>query len=157
MSRIILIAIICTTLLMAGCSKKDDEIAEIEKGGGTADSIVQDSINRANQATMADSIAAANATQPEPESESYGINTDYSQLVGYVAQIGSYADPGFAEMIAEKFQSRDYPAFVTSIDIDGASYYRVRVGVYESFAEAKEIGELIKDRYSIEYWVDSNR
>lgn len=154
MARIILIIIICAGVLIAGCSKKDEEIAQIENR--VTDSIVQDSINRAREAMVADSIATAEASSIESEVDTY-TNTDYSQYDGFVTQIGSYSDPGFADMIARKFQSRDYPAFVTSIDIEGVAYYRVRVGVYETIGEAKEIGELIKDRYSIEYWVDSNR
>ncbi len=155
MARIIIVLIMCAALFVSGCSEKDEEIAEMQDG--TTESAVQDSIKRAEEAALADSIAAASVAEPEPEPDTYGVNTDYSQLDGYVAQIGSYAERNFAEMIAEKYQNRDYPAFVTSLDIDGATYYRVRVGVYETFAEAKEIGNLIKDRYSIEFWVDSNR
>ena len=57
----------------------------------------------------------------------------------------------------EQYQNRDYPAFLRQTEIDGEVYYRLRVGVYETYEEAKEVGELLVDRYSATYWIDSNR
>jgi cell division septation protein DedD len=82
---------------------------------------------------------------------------DFSGLEGYVVQIGSYSTYDFAQMLAAKYQKRDYPAFVQATNIGDQTYYRLRVGVYETLDDAKQIAQLMSDRYSVEYWIDYNR
>ena len=144
MARLIILAF-CLGLLLAGCQKKKEDVEALKKETGetTADSIAAAGVD-----TMAQKALAA---QPKTAAE-----PDYSQLKGYVVQIGSYATYDFARATADKYVGRDYPAFVVSKAIDGKTYYRVRLGVYEKYAEAKQIGELVKDRYSADFWIDSN-
>jgi cell division septation protein DedD len=156
MYRIFVVAMLIVGLMFAGCSKKEEDIKAIEQEAVEGEAAeVMDSLERAGTEAETYKETAAGAAQTETYSEA--APTDYSGLEGFVVQIGSYADYGFARMMAEKYQSRDYPAFVQTIEIDGKIYYRLRVGVYETLEDAKTIGELLKDRYSAEYWIDMNR
>lgn len=159
MFRTAITVILIAGLMATGCSNKDEDIAAIEQEASQDEAAaVMDSLLEGG--TEADStgqvIAEAVETQPV-EPEVTPASEDYSGLEGFVVQIGSYAGYEFAEMMAEKYRKRDYPAFVVTADIDGKTFYRLRVGVYETLEEAKQIGELLKDRYTAEYWVDSNR
>ena len=45
---------------------------------------------------------------------------------------------------------------MTTANVEGQTFYRVRLGVFESMSEAKAAKAEIKDRYSIEAWIDVN-
>jgi len=156
MYRVFVVAMLIVGLTFAGCSKKEEDVKAIEQEAVEGEAAeVMDSLERTGTEAETYQEAAAGAAQTETYSEA--APTDYSGLEGFVVQIGSYADYNFARMMAEKYQTRDYPAFVQTIEIDGKIYYRLRVGVYETLEDAKTIGELLKDRYSAEYWIDMNR
>ncbi len=156
MYRIFVVAMLIVGLMFAGCSKKEEDIKAIEQEAVEGEAAeVMDSLERAGAEAETYEETAAGAAQTETYSEA--APTDYSDLEGFVVQIGSYADYNFARMMAEKYQNRDYPTFVQTIEIDGKIYYRLRIGVYETLEDAKTIGELLKDRYSAEYWIDMNR
>lgn len=160
MFRFAVIAILIAGLLATGCSKNDDDVAALEQeasqdeAAAVLDSLQQEGVI-GDSAAITGEVSAA--VKPEPETETYQPKEDYSGYEGFVVQTGSYSSYEFAEMMAEKYRNRDYPAFVTTVDIEGVTYYRLRIGVYETQEEAKQIGELLVDRYSAEYWVDSNR
>ncbi|MCP4566417.1 MAG: SPOR domain-containing protein [FCB group bacterium] len=159
MFRTVLTVLLIAGLVATGCSNKDEDIAAIEQEASQDETAaVMDSLLEGS--TEADStgqfIAEVVETQPV-EPEVTPASEDYSGLEGFVVQIGSYSSYEFAEMMAEKYRQREYPAFVVTADIGGETFYRLRVGVYETMEEAKQIGELLKDRYTAEYWVDSNR
>jgi cell division septation protein DedD len=147
-------------LMAPGCSDKKDEVEALEQEAQEPEAgAVLDSLQKgAGQEMAVDTMETmAEPTQvAETPDEPPQRMPDYSQQSGYVVQIGSYVDVDFAEMIAEKYRNREYPAFVSDADIDGELLYRVRIGVYDSFDEAKSIGEELKDRFSAEYWVDMN-
>ncbi len=161
-----LLLVTCAALLLLGCSDKQEEVKQLEREAARDEAAdVMDSLNAtapdtgardADTGGMEDDTAMETDTAAIKKSRDYDT-PDYSQLDGYVVQLGSYATRDFAEMMAEKYVGRDFPAFVTSAEIDGQTYYRLRVGVYETFDDAKQVGEILKDRYSTEYWVDLNR
>lgn len=159
MARLFLVCILLAGLLLVGCSKEDEEVDALgDQAAQDEAAAVMDSLNKVKTDSAAmeqGTLAEDTQTMTEPE-ETFEPEVDYSGLVGYVVQVGSYAEYDFAKMMSEKFTKRDYPAFVVSTEIDGQTYYRLRIGVYETYEEAKEVGELVKDRYSAEYWIDNN-
>ena len=162
MIRFAVTMILITVFLAVGCSKKDEDIAALEQEASQDEATaVLDSLQNKGVDTAAPvenkAETAGTKTQTASKSETHRPAQDYSDLDGYIVQIGSYSNYEFAEMMAEKYRTRDYPAFVKKVDIGGVTYYRLRIGVYETPAEARQVGELLVDRYSAEYWVDSNR
>ncbi|MEZ5359161.1 MAG: SPOR domain-containing protein [Candidatus Zixiibacteriota bacterium] len=159
MARLFLVCIILAGFLLVGCSKEDEDVDALgDKAAQDEAAAVMDSLNNvgAGTATKEQGTSAEDTqTKKEPKVK-HEPEVDYSGLHGYVVQVGSYSDYDFAKMMSEKFTQRDYPAFVVSTEIDGMTYYRLRIGVYETYAEAKEVGDLVKDRYSTDYWIDNN-
>lgn len=159
MARLFLVCIAIAGLLLVGCSKKDEDVDALSDQAAQDDAAaVMDSLNGTGADTVTEeqgTLAEDTQTKTEPE-ETQTPDVDYSGLQGYVVQVGAYADYDFAKMMSEKYTKRDYPAFVVSTDIDGVTYYRLRIGVYETYAEAKQVGDLIKDRYSADYWIANN-
>jgi cell division septation protein DedD len=165
MKRLLLIFILILGLAVVGCSKDDEEIEAIEKEAaedeatavmdsleGVGDQSAQEVGYVDSMATQAQTEPEPAITEPEPEPE-----PDYSDIAGYVVQVGSYTDRELAEWWAARYQNWEYPAFLRTVDIDGETIYRLRIGVYETFDDAKQIGELLVDRYSATYWIDNNR
>lgn len=157
--RYVLVICLILGLVVGGCSKKKEEIEAIEKEAAeTGAGAVMDSLEGAGAGAErpADTLAARAPGAGKEGTERPGM-PDWADLEGYVIQIGSYSTYDFAQMMADKYQQRDYPVFVQEMQIEGQIYYRLRVGVYETLEDAKTIGELLADRYSAEYWIDYNR
>jgi cell division protein FtsN len=158
MTRVLLILFLIAGLLAAGCSKKQDEIDAIQQEAVDEDAAaVMDSLEGIGTETddVGETAPAEAAVEPVPEVEE--PEAEYADIEGFVVQLGSYRDNELASYKLEQYQNRDYPAFLRQTEIGGEVYYRLRVGVYETYEEAKEVGELLVDRYSATYWIDSNR
>ena len=160
MARLILVGVLIVGLIVVGCSKKQDELDAIQKEATDQDAAaVIDSLGKGTEEIVeetteeqAPAVAAPAATTKAAEPK-----PDYSKFEGFVIQLGSYSDYELANYKVEQFQTRDFPAFLRQVEIDGQTYWRLRIGVYDTFQEAKEIGEQLVDRYSVTYWIDNNR
>jgi cell division septation protein DedD len=160
MARIFLILLTVATVLVLSCSEKKEKVEALQQEAQEPETeSVLDSLEQAGQQPKAtpDTVETMEkVTPPAEEQKPPERMPDYSQQSGYVVQIGSYAYRDFAEMVAEKYRKRDYPTFVTEATIGGETLYRVRIGVYDTFDEAKNIGDELKDRFSAQYWVAIN-
>ena len=158
MLRFLIVICLITGLMLVGCSKEEEDLRAIEQEAADQNAeAVMDSLEGTGMeaeetgetTTAMTGMTAQEAKQPEMP--------DYSDLDGYVVQIGSHVSYEFARGMAEKYLERDYPAFVQTVEIDGQVLYRLRIGVYETKEDAEQVGELLVDRYSAEYWLDFNR
>lgn len=157
MIRIAIIGILTLALAITGCSKKKEEAQALQKEAAQNEA-----------ATMMDSLAQKPPTTdttaevtPEPAPEQEPAATEPAvpeppQEAGYVVQVGSYLDHDMAESMVERYKNRGYDAFLVPIEIEGQEFYRLRVGVFDTYAEAKKVGDELVDRYSATYWVDNN-
>ncbi len=158
MTRLFLIVVVIGAVALVGCNKKQDEAEALQKEatGQNAEAVL-DSLNASDTAQQpTPTTAAAEPAQPAKK-EAPPPEPDYSQIPGFVVQLGSYRDYELATYWADKYQKRDFPAFLSQVDLDGETYYRLRVGIYDTYQEAKEAGDLLADRYSAQYWIDNNR
>jgi len=163
MIRLFLIIVLAAGMILVGCSKDEDEIEALEQEAADSDaSAVMDSLGAGKGEMAGEQVDTAaqpetpvsqpEPTEPEPEPE-----PEYGDMEGYVVQLGSYKGYDLADYWADKYRERDFPVYIGEVELDGETYYRLRVGVYETYQEAKEVGLLLKDRYSADYWIDKNR
>ena len=159
MLRFLIVICLITGLALTGCSKKEEDIRAIEQEAAdqSADAVMDSIESTGMEAETAGETTTTAAEKTTKETAKKPEMPDYSDLTGYVVQIGSYASYDFAQLMAEKYLERDYPAFVQAAEIDGQVYYRLRIGVYETKEDAIQVGNLLADRYSAEYWLDFNR
>ncbi|MEE9442892.1 MAG: SPOR domain-containing protein [candidate division Zixibacteria bacterium] len=157
MARYIIIVVLCSGLVLIGCNKNQEEVDALSQEAAQDDAgAVMDSLEGTGAGEEIDTLAEVTAAETSEAPEEPSSAPDYSSLSGFVVQVGSYSTYEFAQMMADKYIGRDYPAFVVSANIDGITYYRLRIGVYETMEEAKEVGELVADRYTADYWIDNN-
>lgn len=60
---------------------------------------------------------------------------------GYTVQILATRKQGEADVLVQKLKSRGYAAYVKRVSNGGESWYRVRVGSYGAFSEAKGMAD----------------
>ncbi|MDD4053029.1 MAG: SPOR domain-containing protein [candidate division Zixibacteria bacterium] len=76
---------------------------------------------------------------------------------GWVVQIGTFGDYMAAVEMADKYKQLTFPAFVRRVDKDGQTFYRLRVGVYDTYEQAKAVEEQLRSRYSLDTWIARNQ
>lgn len=76
---------------------------------------------------------------------------------GFVVQLAGCEDPDYAAELVEKFRERGYEPFVSTETVGGETYHRVRLGVYPTYAEARQVQQEMSDKYSFDTWIDRIR
>lgn len=135
--------------LVLGCSKKKEEAAQLEQElTGQADTAAQ---MAAEPMPAPDTMApTADAAAMPQEVPGYGAPVGS----GYTVQVAGCEDRTYAEYLARKYTNRGYEPFITSVNVGGQTYYRVRIGKYQYLSEAKALKAELIDRYSINAWID---
>jgi len=72
---------------------------------------------------------------------------------GYVVQISSTPDQKEADTMAARFAKYGYRAFVTEAVVDGATYFRVRIGRYDTMTEAEGALSELNQKYKVSGFV----
>lgn len=156
MKKIKLAAIISMSLLLVfGCSKKKDEVAQLEKemlGETKLDSTaIADSLARLDSIALAEEAISAGAIPEETDRNAMPGKPDGS---GFTVQVAGCENSDYAQYLVRTYQKRGYEPYVTTETVEGQLYNRVRIGVFESFSEAKSLKTELNDKYSIEAWID---
>lgn len=153
---LIVLALALAVVVVTGCSDdKKEEAARLE------------------QEMMQDTAAA----QPEPDTSAAVVDTSPARQQveatavpeeespqrtmparpagsGYAIQIAGCEDPAYAEHLVDVYQRRGYEPYVSTFTKDGQLFYRVRLGLYDSLAQAKTVQAELQDRFSIYPWID---
>jgi cell division septation protein DedD len=165
MIRIGSLCILALALVLAasGCSKKKEEAQALQKEAAqdeaarAMDSLAQKAPATDTTAAVSPKPAVAQKPLEQKPVEEKAAEPEYPQEAGYVVQVASYLDHNLAMHMADRYKDRGYDAFLVPAEVDGQQFYRLRIGVFDSYAEAKQVGEQLADRYSAAYWVDNNR
>jgi cell division septation protein DedD len=73
-----------------------------------------------------------------PKAEAKPEKKDEPKKSKFALQLSSFQDKGEAQAYLEQVKSNGLPAYVTEAEIDGKTYYRVRVGKYASIDAASD-------------------
>ena len=148
--------ILLTLVLVVGCSedsKKEAAKLEQEMKGEKA---VTDTTQTAVEDTMGESTQPMEpgAVPKEEKEETYtGSQPEGS---GYTVQVASCESMTYARHLIEIYTERGYEPYMVKTDVDGQTYYRVRIGVFASLSEAQSLKSELADRYSVKAWIDYN-
>lgn len=141
------ILILLVVVLTFGCSKKKEEAAELEKElAGAQDTMAEVTTMPSESIPPAADVAAV----PEEPDPAYNVPAGG----GYTVQVAGCEDRAYAEYLVGKYTQRGYEPYITSATVEGQTYYRVRIGSFETLGEAKTLKAELADRYSITAWVD---
>ncbi len=155
-------------LVIAGCGKKEEqtdtsafsdmpELEGMEEATDTAD--IFDEFYESDPIEE-EPVAE---TEPEPMAESFTSASSYSPefIPGgpYVVQVSTIHSRAMAEDVARQLENRGFPSYLAEVqnptpELTG-TFYRVRIGGFNSISAAREFGNnsLIPNGY--EFWVDN--
>jgi cell division protein FtsN len=89
--------------------------------------------------------------QPDPEDV-----TPHDAAAGearYTVQVAAFTSRASAELWTERLSAQGLPVWSSVSELGGRTFYRVRVGAVPSFAEARELGDMLTERYEWPVWV----
>lgn len=155
------ILILAILILFCACSK-DEDVAQLEQetiDAETADYQTDSTTGEEETFGEVDTAVTEYATTPEttPEEEPVEVPTsDYGGMGGYTIQVGSGTNYENVQYIMQKYLDRGYDAFITEAYIDDELVYRLRIGNFENYSEAKAMALELEDKYSAKFWIAVN-
>ena len=148
----IALLLILSVALLSGCAQKKEEAAQLEQEMLNGDSAVEEVVDSA-AAAAEESMILEEAETAAEEAAQYEMPTQPAGS-GFTVQVASCPDEAYAHSLVQKYTGRGYEPFVEYISFEGQTYYRVRLGVFESFSQAKALQAELVDKYSEETWID---
>lgn len=76
-----------------------------------------------------------------------------SNAAGFQVQVAAYQRQGDATTVRDRLARKGYPAFVATATTSAGTWYRVRVGGYETRNEAQAVATRLKREEQLEPWV----
>ncbi|MDR2694409.1 MAG: SPOR domain-containing protein [Chitinispirillales bacterium] len=135
----------------------DEFYVDDTKKTATGDSKSKGKAEAPAPATAAAAPATAAAKQQSALPASSG-SQNFSKNGRYVVQVNSTASEAEANRMAGKLKGLGYPAYVAAVQnptpaLTG-TYFRVRLGGFDSYSEAKSFAEGTLASAGYDYWVD---
>lgn len=94
--------------------------------------------------------AAAETSQTRPDLPPH----DPAAAQGWIVQVKSTPDRASADALQEALARDGFPAFVITAEVEGRTYFRVRVGRYRDEADATKVAGLLARRDDVDQtWV----
>lgn len=93
--------------------------------------------------------------QPEPEPEPEPMPEPATPVRGrlYTVQVAAFLSPDSARKWSGRLASQGLPVWTTIHEVQGRMFHRVRVGAVPTVGEARQLGEILKQRYEWPTWV----
>jgi len=148
--------ILLVGLVAAGCSDKkkeaarlEQEMREMEQLSADSAALSQDTIGDSLEATPGDVDAVPEEGTPDRMMPRRPGGS------GFTVQVASCEDVGYAQYLVDLYTGRGFEPFVETYTETDQVYYRVRIGLFDTRAEADQLKEQLNDSYSIDPWVAS--
>ena len=104
--------------------------------------------SQVGQAGESEPIPDAGAI-PDEEKIKTMVERQSGLVGGFVVQIASTPDRAYAQSLAATFVERGYQAYVTTAEVNGAKYFRVRIGRFATLTEARQIAAQLEAKYAV--------
>ncbi|MFP4163109.1 MAG: SPOR domain-containing protein, partial [Chitinispirillaceae bacterium] len=153
--KFLITAAVCTAVLF-GCSSKekteDKEFSSTpKKSANSASSDVFDEFyvdeNKTDEKKSEESSSAPDSYVPE-----------FSENGRYSVQVATHATRATADQLSSEFNGNGYPAYVAEVENPTpeliGTYYRIRIGTFDWYSQAKAFGENILRTAGYDYWID---
>lgn len=141
-------------MLFVACAERQDEAEklgqevteqEVDSAAMVAEP-VPDSASLAAEQSAVDATAALAKVEDIPE---------IPPGEGYTVQVAACPDYEYAQYLVDLYRKRGHEPYMTKFTDGGESFYRVRIGTYETLAQAKEMKAELLDKYSLATWIDN--
>ncbi len=140
-------------VVFIGCNKSEDDVNKLEQ-----EALETEAAKTASDSSAIEATDVVEEVEEPLSAEEELANRRYEAggTGGFTVQIGSGTTRLGANYAAEQYIARGYEAFVSEVYIDDVSYFRIRIGNLETYEEATRLGEELKDKFSVDYWIDNN-
>ena len=149
------ISIALMLLLAVGCAQKQEEAARLEQEmlGQDAEATDTSQVDAGvvPPETASDQAAVQAGVSPQEEPEYVPRGPEGS---GYTVQVAACESFDYAKFLIGRYTDRGYEPYMTSVEVDGEIFHRVRLGVFETVEEAGQLKAELEDKYSAKVWVD---
>ncbi|MCD6249454.1 MAG: SPOR domain-containing protein [candidate division Zixibacteria bacterium] len=150
----VLVTAVLTLALLAGCSDKQKEAAELEQEMRDLEAAdTATGTDSASDMTVQESVADAEAIPDEAQPDLLSM-PPVPVGEGYTVQVASCEDRNYAQHLVGVYADRGYDAFVTTITYEGQTYNRVRIGNFGVISEARALERELQDKFSATTWID---
>jgi cell division septation protein DedD len=156
MKYTVLFLFLLAAVLVTGCSDdKKEEAARLEQelmGGDTASDTsgkpaqTPDSMEPGMTAPTHEPGAIPSEKQVDLPGQPTGS--------GYAVQVAGCENADYATYLVGVYKNRGYEPYVTQTSVGGITYYRVRIGLFETMSEANSLKAELQDKFSIAPWID---
>jgi len=136
-------------LLTSGCSDKQKE----------SEKIVQDMADLAAESALADTSEPVLDTSMMIDESDLAVEPALEmprapQGDGYVVQVSSATDESYLHYLVDIWTQRGYQPYVTTVTYNDETHFRVRIGLFDAYGEAKKLVAELEDKYSAKVWID---
>jgi cell division septation protein DedD len=141
-------------LLFVACADRQDEAEKLaqEVTEQEIDTVTMSTETAPDSVSIADEQSAADAATTLAETEHI---PEAPPGVGFTVQIAACPDYEYAQYLVDLYRKRGYEPYMTKFEVGGESFYRVRIGAYETVTEADAMKAEFLDKYSLDTWVDN--
>ncbi len=150
----LLMAVVMSGLLFMACADRKDEA---EKLGQEVMDQEAESLSVTDEALVDSSAIVEDVDTGTNAEASLDRNEDIAEAPsgeGYTVQVASCPSYEYAQYLVDLYRKRGYEPYMVRYMEDGTQYYRVRIGAFETLAEAKALQAELLDKYSLDTWVD---
>ena len=144
-------------LMFVACADRQDEAEKLAQELAEQEIAVADSVSISADITSDSSLAAIEKSSADAAAalqEARNI-PEAPPGEGFTVQVAACTDYEYAQYMVDLYRRRGYEPYMTKFEEGGENYYRVRIGAYETTAEAKALKADLLDKYSLETWVDN--
>ncbi len=140
-------------LVFAGCSKKKEEAQKLQDEMTKHDTVTDTLVDTVTAMMPDTSRMKANAgAVPSDEMPSQYMPRQ-PQGTGYTVQVASTTGQADARRLIDLYTKRGYEPFITQTNIGGVTYYRIRIGEFQTLSDAKQLKQELSDRFSLRPWI----
>ncbi len=149
-----IILIVLIAVASAGCSKKKEEAKKLQDEMAQRDTVVDTVVDTVTHMTPDTTRISANAGAIPSDEMSGRYMPRQPQGQGFTVQVAGTTGQEDARRLIDLYTKRGYEPFLTAVQVGGATVYRVRIGEFQTYAEAKKVKTELADKFSINPWID---
>ena len=97
--------------------------------------------------------ATSGASAPGAAASNASASSAPADAGGFLVQVAAYQREGDANTVSERLKRKGYPAFVTKATTAAGAWFRVRVGSFDTRADAQQMATRLKRDEQLEPWV----
>ncbi len=149
-----------TLLFLSGCEKEEEILPTVKPVEAAKTAVSEDSTPENSPEPELLPIQSLSASKPEPGKNTVAAGESLPQKEGnFVIQVGIQPSKKGADALISRLEEHGIEAYLARVESPGeleGTYYRVRIGFFESTAQAQNFGKQTLEPLGFAWWVDNH-